>query len=153
MTRFAEVKVIVYDTEGHHRAGSVVLPEPLDRTDLIYQVGVLTRSVTATQPSETVRCRFCRKEWLFAPPWFAPKESAPRYCADHQKEGSRIIPCPTPDKRAFDSSAGAIRWALRSSGGTGKGMRPYRCPCGQFHITSKTARKPQPHNIQSTEGE
>jgi len=49
-------------------------------------------------------------------------------------------PCPTPKKQAFSTFTLAIRRAIRVSGCYGHGMRPYKCGCGQYHLTSKRNR-------------
>lgn len=49
--------------------------------------------------------------------------------------------CETPQKVKFLDEAGALRHIERTW--RGEPARPYRCPCGYWHVTRKNARKPQ----------
>lgn len=37
----------------------------------------------------------------------------------------------------YSSQAAAISGAISASRKTGKGMRPYKAPCGKWHLTTK----------------
>lgn len=52
-----------------------------------------------------------------------------------------ITHCDQCNKKAYPSHAAAIRFALRYSKRSGKGLRVYREPrCGHIHLTSKASR-------------
>jgi hypothetical protein len=46
-----------------------------------------------------------------------------------------LLPCPTPDKVGYHTRGEALAgfWIGSQTGN----HRPYRCRCGQWHITSK----------------
>lgn len=42
--------------------------------------------------------------------------------------------CPRPDKRAFPTKREAKKTLNRMQGAERKGIQPYRCACGSFHL-------------------
>ena len=42
--------------------------------------------------------------------------------------------CPTPYKKSYETFAAAGFFARAD------GLRPYRCPCGKFHLSSKAKK-------------
>lgn len=41
--------------------------------------------------------------------------------------------CPTPGKKRFRDRKAAMDWLIQKTSGR---LRPYRCPCGAFHLSS-----------------
>jgi hypothetical protein len=147
------LSITITDTNGRTRKAHADYEEPLRKEDLEFQLGILARTISREPDPQKHVCTFCDAEWSFTPPWHEPTAEAPRYCQRHRTPSSRAEQpveqppveytkkgkpkCPTPKKRAFPSEFYASRWALKSSGGTGHGMRVYRCTCGKFHITKQ----------------
>jgi hypothetical protein len=46
--------------------------------------------------------------------------------------------CPTPTKVAYDSRRAAGFFANTD------GLRPYKCPCGKWHLSSKGVERKRP---------
>lgn len=44
--------------------------------------------------------------------------------------------CPTPDKKSYESQKAAGFFANTD------GLRPYLCPCGKWHLSSKRVKRP-----------
>lgn len=50
---------------------------------------------------------------------------------------SDLTPCPTPEKFRYGTRRMAKHYAkIFSRNGLGKLLKPYRCTCGQWHLTS-----------------
>lgn len=46
--------------------------------------------------------------------------------------------CRQPSKPAYGSKADAKRAVKRAEANLGRRLKPYRCPCGWWHLTSQT---------------
>lgn len=137
-TEFSKVWIEITDSRGGKKMGSVNLHDTQDPEKVAAKVHSMVLKMTATPPDRVATCLFCGLQWSFTPSWLVTdKDIPPQYCAEHRDRRKRTSQCPTPSKRSFDSEENAVRWALTSSGGTGKGFRTYECPCGSFHISSK----------------
>jgi len=139
--KFTRIQIKVFGDNGRVASKDLTLPEPLSRDDLAFQSQAIIRTIARFPDPIRLSCAYCGESWTHQPDWGNGSAPSP-YCPDHRKAKSREQSepiCPTPDKRAFNQEHQAMNWALFSSGGTGKGMKVYRCPCRKYHITSSPA--------------